>query len=183
MDRYSAADGLPPGDVRSARCDRDGNLWFVPNGGLARIRASVQPARKPLQARITAIRVGGVPLATSKLGDSQVGPLEFPSHRNSIQIEYSAIDYRLLEQLQYRFRLEGASDAWSDPAPNAIVQFANLAPGRYRFLVHAVSSEDPGSSLPASFAFTITPPIWKQWWFQLGLTLAAVSLAWIPTEV
>src|SRR5207244_2292635 len=88
----------------------------------------------------------------------------------SIQVEYSAIDYHAPEQVRYQFRLDGS---WSEPAENASVQFANPAPGRYRFQVRAVNSA------PASFTFTIAPPLWRRWWFQTaaGLLIGLAALA------
>jgi signal transduction histidine kinase len=50
------------------------------------------------------------------------------------------------------------------------VNFANLAPGRYQFLVRAVNADGVASQTPARFSFTILPPFWRRWWF---LTLAA----------
>jgi signal transduction histidine kinase len=174
--RYSEADGLAPGDIRAAASDRDGNLWFLSNRGLSRLRPAERPQRKAPVVRITGIRVAGVPLRISELGEANVGPHEFPSSRNSIQVDYSGIDYRSLEQVRYQFRLEGAGEQLSEPAPDAAVHLANLAPGHYRFLVRAISSEGLGSLAPASFAFTISPPVWQRWWFQAAI-IVAVALA------
>jgi signal transduction histidine kinase len=53
---------------------------------------------------------------------------------------------------------------WSQLADQRTVNFANLAPGRYRFLVRAVNADGVASSEPAAFTFTILPPIWRRWW-------------------
>jgi signal transduction histidine kinase len=54
------------------------------------------------------------------------------------------------------------------------INYANLSPGRYRFLVQAVNSEGGMSENPATIKFTILPPVWLSWWF---LSLCAVLMA------
>src|SRR4029450_3498469 len=51
------------------------------------------------------------------------------------------------------------------------VNYASLSPGRYRFLVRAVTSDGSVTQKPATVAFTILPPIWQRAWF---LTLGAI---------
>src|SRR5262249_18729189 len=75
--------------------------------------------------------------------------------------------------LRYQYRLEGADTDWSQPSDQRSVNYPNLAPGRYRFLVRAVNDEDLASATPAVVVFRIRPPVWREWWF---LALVAVSL-------
>jgi ligand-binding sensor domain-containing protein/signal transduction histidine kinase len=166
---YSAADGLIPGDIRTALTDRNGNLWFLSKRGLSRLHPAERPHSKPI-ARITAIRIAGEPYPISELGETSIGPIEIPSSRNSVQVEYSAIDYGSPDDIRYEFRLEGAGRAWSDPDPNPAVQFASLAPGRYRLLVRAF-----GGDAAAAFSFRITPPVWRSWWFEVAVVLSLTA--------
>jgi signal transduction histidine kinase/ligand-binding sensor domain-containing protein len=169
---YSVADGLVQGDIRSALRDRQNHLWFASNHGISRltpVRESTLPAP---QARITAIRVQEVPQALSDLGETEVPSLELRASQNSIQVDFSAIDYRAPAQLRYQLRLDGAEESWSSPTSNSTVRYANLAPGRYRFLVQAINSAGQVSPAPAAFAFTILQPLWRRWW---SLSLLAVT--------
>jgi len=54
------------------------------------------------------------------------------------------------------------------------VNFANLAPRSYRFLVRTINSDGIGSSIPAIVTFTIPPPVWRRWWF---MSLAVLAFA------
>ena len=104
---FSVMDGLARGDIRAASRDREGNLWFLSNRGLSRLRApSPRPGKAPV-TRIAGLRVAGLPHAVSELGETAVGPVDLPFYRNSIEIQYAAIDYRSLEQVRYRYRLGG----------------------------------------------------------------------------
>jgi ligand-binding sensor domain-containing protein/signal transduction histidine kinase len=170
---FSVADGLAPGDVRSSLADRRGALWFLTNRGLSRLQPVKGRRHVPPSVRIDSVRVGGALYWTGNLGSQDVTLRELPYNRNSIQVDYSAVDYGSAGPRRYRFQLEGSASGWSEPAPSESVQLANLAPGHYRFLVRA-----EGSSRPASVTFSIAPPFWQRWWFVAAWTLAAALVAW-----
>ncbi|MBL8292892.1 MAG: hypothetical protein JNN08_13695 [Bryobacterales bacterium] len=174
VQNFSVTQGLARGDIRAAARDRDGNLWFLSNRGLSRLRPPSPRSAKDPVTRIAALRVAGVPHPLSELGVTAVGPLELPFDRNSIEIQYAAIDYGSLEQVRYRYRLDGSKQEWSEPTTNALVQFPNLPPGRYRFEVQALQS-----STPAAVAFHIAQPYWRQTWFLALLTAVLCSLFYL----
>jgi hypothetical protein len=170
---YSHAEGID-GDIRSALCDRNGDLWFSSNRGLFRLRPDSDLPRRALVAKIVSVRVAGVAHPLSELGETNVGHIDVAWYRNSVEIEFSAMDFQAPEQLRYQFRLLGATGEWSEPTPNPAVHFSNLAPGSYQFLVRAINADGLTSPTPASFAYTISSPPWRRWWFQ---ALAAALLA------
>jgi signal transduction histidine kinase len=57
--------------------------------------------------------------------------------------------------------------------------FANLAPGEYRFLVRAVNDSGAASETPAVVAFKIKPPIWRTWWFLILATAFICSVLYL----
>ncbi len=175
--RYTEADGLVQGDIRSALRGRTGDLWFLSNRGASRFHPTRELHLRPAQARITGLRVAGEPLPVSDLGAVSLGPLAFSSRQNSVTVEFGAIDYATPSELLYQYRLEGAAGGWSNPTPASSVTFANLSPGRYRFLVRSASAAGPSPS-QATFEFAIQPPLWRRWWFQLLLALAAAAAAY-----
>jgi len=60
------------------------------------------------------------------------------------------------------------------------VTFANLRPGRYRFLVRSVNADEVASERPATLTFRILPPIWQRWWF---ITLAVLGVGLIGAAI
>jgi signal transduction histidine kinase len=54
-----------------------------------------------------------------------------------------------------------------------VVDFANLAPRKYRFIVRAVSLSGVVSAEPAVITFTVLPPFYLRWWF---VSLAALAV-------
>jgi signal transduction histidine kinase len=80
------------------------------------------------------------------------------------------------ERLHYQHKLEGVDQDWGQLTEQRAVHLANLAPGRYRFLVRAVNAAGVVSETPASFSFTILSPLWQRWWFlALAATIAGLA--------
>src|SRR5207244_5365027 len=99
--------------------------------------------------------LGGAEIFISELGQAQ----------NNLQIDFFGIDFGAGESLRYQYKLEGADQNWSAPTEQRTVTFANLQPGRYRFLVRAVNAAGLASEKNAVVSFRILAPIWLRWWF------------------
>jgi len=174
---YSTADGLLVGKVTSAFRDGQGALWFASNvHGLSRFVPAPDPHSAPPLILISGLRIAGVDQTVSQLGATEIPRLELKSNQNQLNIDFVGLSYGPGEDLRYEYQLEGADQDWSDPRDQRSVNYANLAPGRYRFLVRAVNTEGLTSVTPAVFSFTIMPPIYQRWWFVL---LAAMSIGLI----
>ena len=168
--RYTAADGLGNNSVRVALRDRHGALWFGTQRGLSRLIPAPDPARAPPPVMINGLRIAGS-RTRSPNSTTEVQGLELAASQNQIQIDFLGIDFTPSEALRYQYKLEGADADWSAPTDQRTVNYANLSPGTYRFLVRAVNASNINSETPAGVAFRILPPIYQRWWF---LTLCAV---------
>ena len=178
---YSSADGLVRGDIRSALRDRAGDLWFVSANGASRFTPSEDRAIPPSRVRITGLRTAGVAIPLSEFGETDVGPLQLQSNRNSLQVDFAATDFHEWAPLRYQFRLDrhglaGQGDAWQDAGTSSTVHLVNLAPGDYALSVRALTTKGlPGK--PASLTFAILKPFWRTWWFQLACAVAIAAVA------
>lgn len=162
---FTAADGLISGEVLVSLRDRKGDLWFGGKAGLSRLSPQPDPPQSPPPILITGLRIAGEMQQISALGETEIRSLELGPDKNQLQIDFVALGFSPGEGLRYQYKLEGASDDWSQLADQRTVNFANLAPGRYRFLVQAVNADGVMSETPASFSLTILPPVWQRWWF------------------
>jgi len=171
---FSIDDGLAADFVVDSLCDRDGNVWFATMNGVSRLKPSENEKASAPPVWISALNVAGVPQTVGELGSRRLENLEFPYTDNNFQIEFFALDFAPNETLRYQYKLEGAD--WSKPTENRTVNFANLAPGEYRFLVRAVNDSGAAGENPAAVVFRINPPIWQTRWF-LVLATAFVCAA------
>jgi hypothetical protein len=63
------------------------------------------------------------------------------------------------------------------------VQYPNLQPGNYTFLVSAMNNDGVWNNVPAHFHFVIAPPLWATWWAKVlyvALLIGGVY-AWIKS--
>jgi signal transduction histidine kinase/streptogramin lyase len=159
--------GLAHGDCTSAVRDRSGSLWFATKQGLSRlIPAEDRPAVHP-RVFITDLRIGGVPHPVSQLGEALVSQLELKPSQNQLQVEFVGLDYEPGDVLRYSYKLDPADSEWGPPVSQLAVNYAALSAGKYRFLVKAVTSEGVESASPAGIEFTVLPPVWSRWWFEI----------------
>jgi signal transduction histidine kinase len=171
---FTTADGLAPGLFRAAFRDHNGVLWFGMTRGLSRFTRTPDEPTAPPPILISGLVVAGTSRSVSALGETEVSIPELGANQNQMQINFAGLSFAPGEVLRYQYKLEGAGGDWSAPTEQRTVNYGNLAPGRYRFLVRAVNSDGMISASPAVVAFRILRPLWARWWF---LTLAALVFA------
>jgi ligand-binding sensor domain-containing protein/two-component sensor histidine kinase len=176
----TVADGLASNFVQLAFRDRAGALWFgTQHGGLSRLVPQQDRPRQAPPVRIENVRIAGAPYSPPETGQTPAAPLRLGPGQNRLEIEFGGISFGAGEMLRYQYKLEGADEGWSAPSAQRVVNYANLAPGSYRFVVQALSAEDATSPTPASLSFIIDPPLWRRWWFLALFVLAtAAVLVW-----
>jgi ligand-binding sensor domain-containing protein/signal transduction histidine kinase len=172
---FTSADGLARGKVEEAFRDREGALWFGTAEGLSRFVPQAERPHAPPPVLISGLRVAGVARRVSELGEAEVSKLVLKANENQVQVDFVGLDFSPGAVLRYQYKLEGADDDWGALTDQRSVNYANLRPGAYRFMVRAVSADGVVSPAPAVVSFQILPPLWQRWWFIL-LAGAAVAL-------
>ncbi|MCU1265636.1 MAG: liaS 2 [Acidobacteria bacterium] len=170
---FTTADGLAPGLFRAAFRDQKGVLWFGMTRGLSRFAPAPDDSGLPPTVLITGLLVAGSARQVSALGESEIALPDLSANDNQLQLDFVALGFKPGEVLRYQYKLEGADADWSAPSEQRKVNYANLAPGRYKFLVRAANSDGTFSAVPASLTFRILRPIWQRWWF---LVIAALII-------
>ena len=169
IENFTTADGLPNSNIETAYRDRRNVLWFGTSNGLARLNPEPVMVRREPTAFITGLRVNGESRSVSLLGETAIPTLDLDADHRQITVDFIGIGSSLGEKLQYEYRF--ADVDWT-PTNERILNFANLAPGEYRFEVRARTS-DRIYSQPATVGFSIAAPLWQKSWFigaMLGLT-------------
>jgi signal transduction histidine kinase/streptogramin lyase len=169
---FTAADGLAPTVLKAAYRDGHGVLWFGTANGLARYVPVVDAPPVAPQPLISALRVSGISQPVSALGEHSLSLPNLAARQDQLEIDFIALAFGAGEVIRYQYTLDASGANWSAPSELRTVNYASLAPGRYTFLVRAVSSDGVSSAPPASITFTILRPIWLRWWF---LTMAALA--------
>jgi signal transduction histidine kinase/ligand-binding sensor domain-containing protein len=174
---FTTADGLAAGVLRAAYRDRSGVLWFGMTGGLSRLLPTSDVQAAPPAVFVSGLMVGGSRMVVSAVGERLISLPDLKATDNDVQIDFVGLNFARGDTLRYEYTLEGADDTWARPTEQRSVNYANLAPGRYRFLVRALTSDGIASSNPAAISFTILRPIWQRWWFVTLLIVLVGAVA------
>jgi len=147
----------------------DGTLWLGTVEGLSQFFPDrVQPNNTPPGIEFEEIMVSGMMVTDS---DKNV----FPHDQSFIQFNFIGLSFESSERILYEYKLEGLDDEWQTTRER-VVQYPSLTPNQYRFRVRAYNADGVQSSHTLSYAFTIKPPFWLQWWFIALLILAVGGL-------
>jgi signal transduction histidine kinase/ligand-binding sensor domain-containing protein len=172
--RFTVEDGLGGNFISLCARDGAGTLWFSDQYGLSRLeRRPERPAHLP-KARVRDVRIAGEVVPLPANGTTLAGRITIPADRRRVSVEYFAVHHGPGPPPRFQYRLEGADAEWSAPTSDRSVQYAHLAPGRYRFLVRTIGEEGTPSDAPASVPLRLLAPIWQQAWF-LGLCAGAAG--------
>jgi ligand-binding sensor domain-containing protein/two-component sensor histidine kinase len=176
---YTVNDGLAGDFVHAAYRARDGVLWFGTPNGLSRLVPRLESKIISPPVRLSGLRIAGESQPIPELGTSEISNLELQTGQNNLQIEFFGMDFSPNGALRYQYKLEGADKDWSQPTEQRTVNYANLSPGNYRFLVRAIGADGGLSPNPAAISFKILRPVWQRWWFLILATVVIVSLIYM----
>jgi len=176
---FTTADGLASGVIAASFRADNGELWFGAYQGLSRFFPEPpQAAAPPPPILLTGVRIDGTPKQVAANGESDLYVSDLAAGGNHLQIDFVGLSFASGESLLYQYRLEGADKDWGVPSVQRSVTYANLAPGHYRFLVRAVTSDGIFSTAPAMLTFAVRPHIWQRWWFLALATMVVALIAY-----
>jgi signal transduction histidine kinase/ligand-binding sensor domain-containing protein len=150
----------------------DGRIWVSAAGGIAWIDPrGPRPARAapPVVLKTVAGKDFNTPLASQP-------QIDLPKGTRDLQIEYTALDFSHPERLRFRYRLEGLHDDWVQAEARREAFYANLAPGRYRFIVNVTDENGVWSNAIATLQIDIAPTFVQSRAFLVLCVAAALLL-------
>ena len=143
----------------------DGKIRFVPNEGVSVI--------DPHHLAINSLPP---PVSIEKMtadGKEYAAPLgSLPPLVRNLTIDYTALSLVAPEKVHFRFKLEGQDKDWREVVNVRHVEYTNLAPKHYRFLVKACNNSGVWNEEGAALDVVI-PPAWYQTTWFLALCVAA----------
>lgn len=97
--------------------------------------------------------------------------------QNTFSFEFSAIDYKNPDNMNYQYMLENYDNEWRDIGTEHKASFFYVPDGEYIFRVKAINSERAVAE--KSILMIISPPWWRTWWaygiYVLSFAFAAIA--------
>ncbi|MBL7932008.1 MAG: hypothetical protein JNL60_08900, partial [Bacteroidia bacterium] len=91
---------------------------------------------------------------------------EFKYNQNNFSFSFDANWLKNPTKLLFRYRLNGLEDNWLYASEGKDINYNNLNPGNYTFIVQVKNEEEIWSD-PTGYSFIIRTPIWKRLWFWI----------------
>jgi len=100
-------------------------------------------------------------------------------YQPNIRISYLGISHTAPSLVQYRYRLKGFNDTWSNPVKETEVTYTNLPPGKYNFELLARNSSGVWTTKPIQKEFEVLPAFWQRWWVQAWAVVLLIALVFL----
>lgn len=177
---YSKSDGVLNVEFnrKSSTKTEDGRLWF---GGIEGLTVF-----DPLQIQSNTV-IPPVHITSAKVitADSVFSPnvifeekLNLPWNQNTLEIEFTALNYTNPYQNKYKYKLEGYDPTWVDGGIDRTARYVQLPHGEYTFVVQASNNDGVWNTEGAELQINISPPYWKTWWFRFIAFGVFSALLW-----
>jgi len=145
----------------------------------------------PLQVRktdyvpplvFTRVAVSGSDIHSSEMSPGKTGTadnewyIELTPKQKSLDIEYSALDYRNPKNIQYAHMLEGIDQDWSIERGQRTASYTNLEPGEYLFRVRSTNSDGIWVNNQRNIRITVNPSFWETVLARIMLAVVVMGL-------
>lgn len=98
---------------------------------------------------------------------------------SNIQISFASLDYTAPKNNHYRYQLKGFDNDWVFSENTNFVQYTNLDPGTYQFVVEGTNSDGVWSTNQSKLSFEVKIPVWYYLLIMLSLITVVVSIRYI----
>jgi signal transduction histidine kinase/ligand-binding sensor domain-containing protein len=173
---FDGTDGVQSGNgsfTPNARIDRQGRLWFA----TSKVAQMLDPAEVSSPHPPPVIKVEQV-IADRKIM-TPADAITLPMGTRDIEIQYTALSFRVPQKIQFKYQLLGHDETWIDAGTRRAAFYNDLPPGRYRFKVIACNSDGVWNYEGASLGFEIPPAFYQTPWFKISCVIAAVTLLYL----
>ena len=159
----------------------DGSLWFgTTNGALHYRPQSKATTAQPISVVLQSVKLFGESNIDSSYYESKDAwygvpqKLRLPPNKNNVTFTFQAISLSGLEQVRYRYKMDGLDAPWSEWSSVNTVTFSALPSGNYTLRVAAVSGDSEVKEL--KYSFEIITPFQQTGWFKLIILFACIML-------
>ncbi|NBC64910.1 MAG: hypothetical protein GVY07_04495, partial [Bacteroidetes bacterium] len=151
--------------VETIFCDEDGSVWFGGSRNLYHLTDPDWTYNNEFNTNITGVLVRNDSLIYGGFGDpSEIKELSF--WENELRFTYAAASYIEPDANQYRTRLRGYDEEWSNWSDEPQKDYTFIPEGTYTFEVQGRNVYHKTGSID-SYTFVVLPPWYRTIWAYL----------------
>lgn len=175
---FTLSDNLQDLEFNTASCyiDKKNNLWFGGINGLNLVHPTLTHTNtfspKPM---ITQIEVMNLPYKTDT-AIPYIDKIKLPYNKNFINFQFQTPNYSQTDKIVYKYLLKGVDTGWIYIGNKNFINYTQLQPGTYTFMVKSNNANNQWSQDAASVVVEIIPPWWRTWWFWTLFILGTVGI-------
>lgn len=152
--------------------DKNGTLWFGTVNGLVS-HEPFQFKKNLFQSPVLIQKIQVLNVDTNLEQNSTLA-----SGYNTLTFYYRTICLTNPDKVYYKKRLLGFEKEWSEISTEDYSKYLNLPPGNYTFSVKACNNEGIWNEETTDFAFRISRPFYKTWWFLALISILVITLTY-----
>jgi len=106
---------------------------------------------------------------------SEAKHIRLPYEKNTLTLEFAALDFTNTGRNQYSYLLEGYADEWTKPSTQRTATFTNLPPGEYTLRVRGSNNDGIWDPEGSTILIAVLPPWYRTWWSYTLYAVIAVG--------
>jgi len=166
----SRKNGLPSSEINVVWANKNKVFFGTKKGLVIFDKNYFDQNRRLLKTAIVEVKLG-----ETKLNINQSIP-ELPFEKNGISILLKAIDFRIANPIQYRYRLSNEKQWIYTDQPN--ITYASLPTGEWTFYCSAQNEKGEWGPINDSLKLVVLTPYYLQWWFIVIILAITGLLIW-----
>ena len=99
--------------------------------------------------------------------------------RHGLEFHYTGINFDAPERIQFRYRLDGLDNGWTEAGNVRVARYSYVPPGTYHFHVQASNGNGEWNEPGATIAFAVQPYFWQTtafWVLGSGAVMVCLAL-------
>jgi signal transduction histidine kinase/ligand-binding sensor domain-containing protein len=172
---FDSLDGAQAGTLQTQPAitkTENGRIWFAAGSTVQMVDPSRSSNPYPPPVHIEKI-------TADHKSYEDLEKLKLPPLKGELQIDYTALSFKIPQRVGFRYKLEGHDEDWQDAGTRRQAFYNDLPPKQYRFRVIACNNDGVWNETGASLDFSILPAYYQTAWFRALCLAAFLLLLWL----
>src|SRR3989344_5066025 len=159
----------------------DNEIWLGASNGIYVVNFdAIRKYRNHLTVSIDRFEAGGKTLRFNVFRAKKLEPLTYG--QNSFSVTFHANSYSGKDHMEYRYKLEGFNDEWSDWSDQYYKDFQKIGEGTYVLKLQARNGFGIESEV-LEYEITILPPWYRTIWAYILYLIALIVLVFVIVQL